>query len=102
MMVGEATGIDSGGAEARDHLTARRSIVRALRIGLAAGLVFTAGGWVIRLIDQDVIVTGGADHAVNRFAELLVPCVGGMFLARLLATDRHSLRSLTASTSAKM
>src|SRR5579863_3744174 len=71
-------------------------------IRLAAGFVFAASGRIVGLVDQDVVVAGGADHAVNRLAELLVARLGRVFLARLLPADRHRSLSLpvTPSTSA--
>lgn len=51
--------------------------------------MFAAARWAIRFVDEDVIVAGGADHAVNRLVELLVPLLCGMFLACLFATHRQ-------------
>ena len=56
-----------------------------LRVGLAAGVVLAAGARAIRFIDQDVVVAAGADHAVDRFGELLVIRARLVFGAHLLA-----------------
>jgi hypothetical protein len=60
-----------------------------LRVGLAAGFVFAAGARTIRLIDEDVVVTGRADDAVDRFAELFVSRGCSVLRASLLAADGH-------------
>src|SRR4029077_18853112 len=62
-----------------------------LRIGLATGFVLATTSRVVRVVDQNVIVTGGADDAVYCLAELLVSRCGGMFLASLLSANCHSL-----------
>ena len=58
---------------------------------LAAGFVLAAIARVVRVVDQNVVVACGADYAVYCFAELLVSCCGGMFLASLLSANCHSL-----------
>jgi len=53
------------------------------------------------MVDEDVVVAGGADYAVDRFVELLVAHLGGMCLSRLLASHRHcagSIRSILSPT----
>jgi hypothetical protein len=62
---------------------------RFLAIGLAAGLVLPAGSRAIGLVDQNIIVARGANHAVDRLAELFVGCASGVFLPGLLAAHRH-------------
>lgn len=51
--------------------------------------MFAAGCGAICFVYQDVIVASGTDHAVNRFAELVVGAAGGVFAARLFAADGH-------------
>jgi hypothetical protein len=58
---------------------------------LAAGFVLAAIAWIVRVVDQNVVVACGADDAVYRFAELLVSRCGGMFPASLLSANCHSL-----------
>jgi hypothetical protein len=60
-----------------------------LGICLAAGFVFAARGWVVGVIDEDVVVARGADHAIDGFAEYLVPCAGGVLFARLFPAYWH-------------
>jgi hypothetical protein len=60
----------------------------ALGISLTARLVFAAGGRVVRVVDENVIVARGADEAVNRFVELIVAgIICAVFPACLLAAD---------------
>ena len=51
--------------------------------------MFAAGSRAIGVVDQDVIVTSGADYAVHGLVELIVTQLGGMFVARLLAAHGH-------------
>jgi hypothetical protein len=62
-----------------------------LGIRLAAGFVLTATAWVVRVVDQNVVVARGADDTVYCLAELLVSGAGRMFFASLFSADRHSL-----------
>jgi hypothetical protein len=70
-----------------------------LGVGLAARFVFAAGCGAIRFVYENVIVAGGADYAVDRFAELIVGRTCGVFAARLFTADRHDVGSelLTAT-----
>lgn len=58
---------------------------------LAAGFVFAARGRVVGLVDEDVVVARGTDHAVDRFGKLIV--TGShfrrVFGARLRSADGH-------------
>ena len=63
--------------------------------------MFAARGRVIRFVDENVIAAGGADHAINRFAELVMSRLHCVFLTRLRAADWH-LKLLTPSTLANM
>lgn len=47
-----------------------RLILRS--IGLAAGVVFAAGAGAVGVVNQNVVVTSGAQDAINGFAELRV------------------------------
>lgn len=42
---------------------------------MAAKLMLAAGGRAVGMVDENVIVAGGAEHAVNGFAELLMASV---------------------------
>jgi hypothetical protein len=75
---------------------------RFLAIGLAAGLVLPAGSRAIGLVDQNIIVARGANHAVDRFAELFVGCASGVFLPGLLAAHRHFLDLLISQYSSEI
>jgi hypothetical protein len=55
--------------------------------------VFAARRRAVRLIDKDVIVASRANHAVNRFAELIVRSAGDVFAAGLFAADGHGISS---------
>ena len=70
-----------------------QDLTRESGVSLAAGFVLAAGGWAIGFVGEDVIVACGADYAVNRFAELIVSCVGGVFVASLFAADGHDVCS---------
>lgn len=70
------------------HITTRR-LRRKSGVCLPARLVLATSWWIVRLVDEDVIVAGSANHAVNRLVELLVSRLGRMFLTRLLPADRH-------------
>lgn len=61
------------------------------RVGLAAGFMLAARGRIVRLVDQDVIVACSADHAVDRFGELVVTGSHffGVFGTRLRSADSH-------------
>lgn len=61
------------------------------RIGLATGLVLAARRRAIRFVDENIVVARGADHAINRFAELFVSpsLLLGVFTARLRPVDRQ-------------
>ena len=48
-----------------------------------------AGWWTIRVVDQNVIVTSGTQHAVDRLGELLVPCFLRVLGLRLTSIHRH-------------
>jgi hypothetical protein len=63
------------------------------RVGLATAFVVAAGRRAIRFVYEDVIVAGGADHAVDRFTELVVRRGCGVFGTRLFATDGHGVGS---------
>lgn len=65
------------------HITTRR-LRRKSGVCLPARLVLATSWWIVRLVDEDVIVAGSANHAVNRLVELLVSRLGRMFLTRLL------------------
>jgi len=56
-----------------------------LRVGQPAGFVLAAGGWTVCVVDEDVIVAGATDDAVNRFAELLMARI----LSGVLATRQR-------------
>jgi hypothetical protein len=61
----------------------------SLGVCLSAGFMLAAGGRTVSVIDQNVVVASGADHAINRFAELFMarfPCV---LAARLLPAHGH-------------
>ncbi|MGC1290291.1 MAG: hypothetical protein WA855_03320 [Candidatus Acidiferrales bacterium] len=70
-------------------LTRARSVFLRVRnawlnpgaVSLPTGFVFSARRWTIGVIDQNVIVTGGAEHAVDCLAELgmlRIECVIGL------------------------
>jgi hypothetical protein len=62
--------------------------------------VFAAGARVVGVVDEDVIVAGGADYAVDGFVELIVARVGcGVIFASLLTADGHLNRSVSATAS---
>ena len=67
----------------------RGKVSAELGVGLAAGFVFAAGARIVRVVDENVVVARGADHAVYCFVELLVSCTGGMFFAALFAAHCH-------------
>jgi len=60
-----------------------------LCVSLAASLVLSARPRTIGLIDENVIVAGGADDAVDRFAELFVSCRCSVVGSTLFAADGH-------------
>ena len=72
-----------------------RRLTRDLGVSLATGFVFAAGGWAIGFVREDIVVACGADYAVNGFAELIVSCAGGVFVAGLFAADGHGFCSGT-------
>ena len=49
----------------------------------------------VRLINQNVIVARGANHAVNRLAELIVRSAPGVLATGLFAADGHVEGSVT-------
>jgi len=53
--------------------------------------VLAAAPRAIRLIDEDVVVAGGADYAVNCLVKLLVPASRGVLAAALLARHCHRM-----------
>ena len=67
----------------------RAFIPACLRIGLATAFVFAARLRAVRLVDQDVVVTAGADQTINRFGELVVAGLRRMFTPRLFTTHRQ-------------
>jgi hypothetical protein len=72
------------------------------RIGLPAGFVFAAGAGTVGAVNQNVIVAGGADQSVNRFAELVVPGRGRVLAARLLAAHSHLNESFRVTVSTQV
>src|SRR5215472_14815022 len=88
-------------ARSRPVTSKKRSPSRSerakLRVGGAAGFMLAARRRAIGLIDVNVIVARGANHTVNRLAELLVASeLCGVIGASLFAADGHLLRSLCA------
>ena len=69
-----------------------------LGVSGAASLMLAARRRAVGLVNEDVIVARGADHAVDRFAELIVRCARGVFGACLFATDGHALGSVGLTT----
>jgi hypothetical protein len=51
--------------------------------------MFAAAWLAIGVVDENVVVTSGADQAVNGLAELLVAHLGGVLAAGLLPADCH-------------
>ena len=70
----------------------------SLRVCSAARLVFAARRRAIRLINENVVVTRRAHHAVDRLAELIVRSAAGVFVARLFSADGHALGSDVSTT----
>src|ERR1700733_11774112 len=68
---------------------------RNLSVSGAAGFMLAARRRAVRLINQNVIVTRGANHAVNRLAELIVRSAPGVLATRLFAADGHAEGSVT-------
>ena len=56
---------------------------------MATEFVLAADAGAVGFIDEDVIVAGGADYAVNGFVELLVRGGGFVIGAGLFAADGH-------------
>jgi hypothetical protein len=51
--------------------------------------VFAAARWAIGVVNEYVVVAGGADDTVNRLAELLVAHLGCVLPAHLLPAHGH-------------
>ena len=49
-----------------------------MSVSLAADFVFAAGGRTVGMVNEDVIVAGGAEDAINGFAELGVAGIEGV------------------------
>lgn len=58
-------------------------------IGLPAGVVFSATGRAICMVNQNVIVTSGTQHSVNGLAELRVLCIECVICLRFRARHSH-------------
>ena len=61
-----------------------------LSVGLAADFVLAASRRAIGVINEDVVMAGGADDAIDGFGELVVAgIVGGMLAASESAVHGH-------------
>ena len=65
------------------------SVKIPLGVGLAAGFVFAAGERTVCLVDENVIVAGGADQAVDGFRKLFVASRFGVIGAALFSRNSH-------------
>ena len=66
---------------------------------LAADFVFAASGRAIGMVDEDVVVAGSADDAVDGFRERVVSgIVGGVLAAGESAVHGHDDDSILTAT----
>jgi hypothetical protein len=70
-----------------------------LAVSLAADLVLAASRRAIGMVDEDVVVAGGADDAVDGFRERVVSgVVGGVLAASESAVHGHDDDSILTAT----